>query len=286
MLDRKQQLINVFLDTQNFYTENKILATAVTYGREHTKLYEPADYPEIPVSEAKPGQVQVIAAKTFETAINLHKKYPTKKIAVLNFASATRPGGGVKNGSSAQEESLCRCSTLFPTIDRKWLYEKYYAANRQARDNRHTDACIYSPGVVICKTDERIPQRVQEKDFVTVDVISCAAPNLRNAPANLHNPETGKPIRMEPQKLFDLHVKRAKHIMHVAAANQVDILILGAFGCGAFQNDPDTVAKAYRTALKDYRDKFDSIVFAIYCSGTDKSNFEAFEKSIADGLMS
>lgn len=68
--------------------------------------------------------------------------------------------------------------------------------------------------------------------------------------------------------------------MHVAAVNQVDILILGAFGCGAFQNDPDTVAKAYRTALKDYRDKFDSIVFVIYCSGTDMSNFEAFEKSI------
>lgn len=140
----------------------------------------------------------------------------------------------MKNGSSAQEESLCRCSTLFPTIDRKWLYEKYYAANRQVGDNHHTDACIYSPGVIICKTDEHIPQRMQEKDFVTVDVISCAAPNLRNELANRHNPETGKHIRMEPQKLCDLHVKRARHIMHVAAANQTDILILGAFGCGMF----------------------------------------------------
>lgn len=65
MIDRKQQLINVFQDTQKFYTENVTLATAVTYGQEHTKLYEPDDYPEIPVSNAKPGQVQVIAAKTW-----------------------------------------------------------------------------------------------------------------------------------------------------------------------------------------------------------------------------
>lgn len=85
-----------------------------------------------------------------------------------------RPGGGVKNGSSTQEESLCKCSTLFPTIDRKWLYEKYYAVNCQARDNRHTDASIYSPGVIICKTDGSIPQRMPEKEFVTVDVISGA----------------------------------------------------------------------------------------------------------------
>lgn len=277
MPDRKQQLIYVFMDTQNFYMENKTLAAAVAYGQQHTKLYEPDDYPEIPASNARPGQVQVIAAKTFETAVNVHKSFPDKKIAVLNFASATRPGGGVKNGSSAQEESLCRCSTLFPTIDRKWLHEKYYDANRQARDIRHTDACIYSPGVIICKTDESIPKRLDEADFVTVDVISCAAPNLRNEPANQYNPETGKPVKMEPQKLYDLHVRRAKHIMHVAAANGVDILILGAFGCGAFQNDPDTVAQAYRAALKDYRDKFDSIVFAIYCSGADRSNLEAFE---------
>lgn len=238
------------------------------------------DYLENPVSNVESGQVKVIAAKTFETAINLHKSYPAKKSAVLNFESATRPEGGVKNGSSAQEESLCRCSTLFPTIDRKWLYGKYYVANRQAKDNRHTDACIYSPGVIICKTDESIPQRMPENDFVTVDVISCAAPNLRNEPANRYNPETGKPMKMEPQELYDLHVKRAKHIMHVAAANQVDILILGAFGCGVFQNDPDTVARAYRTALQDCRDKFDSIVFAIYCSGTDRSNLDAFEKRI------
>lgn len=280
MPDRRLQLIEVFRDTQKFYTENKTLAAAVAYGRQKTKLYEADDYPQISISDTKPGRIEIIAAKTFEAAMNLHKAFPDKKIAVLNFASATRPGGGVKNGSSAQEESLCRCSTLFPTIDRRWLWEKYYGVNREAKDNRHTDACIYSPGVIICRTDDTIPERLPEKDFVTVDVITCAAPNLRNVPSNWHNPETGGAIKVGTKELYDIHVKRARHILHVAAANEVGILILGAFGCGAFQNDPNTVAKAYRTALNDYSDRFDSIVFAIYCGARDKSNFDAFQKEL------
>lgn len=280
MPDRRQQLINVFQDTQKFYTENKTLSAAVSYGRQNAKLYEADDYPQLPAAAPKPGGIQVTAAKTFQAAMSLHEASPDKKIAVLNFASATRPGGGVKNGSSAQEESLCRCSTLYPTIDSGRFWERYYNVNREKRDNRHTDACIYSPGVIICKTDDSIPERLPEKDFVTVDVITCAAPNLRNVPSNRHNPETGRPVKMDSRELYALHVKRAKHILHIAAANEADILILGAFGCGAFQNDPDTVAEAYGAALEEYRDRFHSIVFAIYCGGNDRLNFTAFEKRL------
>jgi len=221
-------------------------------------------------------QIRISKNKTFEVAMKLHQEFPDKKIAVLNFASATRPGGGVKSGSSAQEESLCRCSTLFPTIDRKWLWQKYYDVNRAAQNVLHTDACIYSPGVILCKTDESIPKRMKPSDFVTVDVISCAAPNLRNEPANYHYPETGKPVRMDPDQLRSIHMKRARHIMHVAAANKVDILILGAFGCGAFANDPEIVAQAYRMAIIEYLPRFDVIEFAIYCKDHETDNYKAF----------
>lgn len=67
---------------------------------------------------------------------------------------------------------------------------------------------------------------------------------------------------MDSQELYALHVKRVKHILRIAVAKKADTLILGVFGCGEFQNDSDTVAKAYGTA--HYRDRFDSIVFAIY----------------------
>ena len=206
----------------------------------------------------------------------MSREFPGKKIAVLNFASATRPGGGVKNGSTAQEESLCRCSTLYPTLDRRWLWQKYYDVNRVAHDVKHTDACIYSPKIIICKTDTSLPQRVTENQFVTVDVISCAAPNLRNEPSNWHNPETGKPVNMDSQQLLEIHLSRAEHIFHVAAANNVEILILGAFGCGAFANDPVTVAQAYRMAIAEYRARFDVIDFAIYCRDSETENYKAF----------
>ena len=74
---------------------------------------------------------------------------------------------------------------------------QYVQQNVGRYDNLHTDACIYSPGVVICKTDDAWPERMEEKDWVTVDVISCAAPNLRKRPGNYHNPEYGSAQRFQ-----------------------------------------------------------------------------------------
>ncbi len=278
-VDRRAELINVFHDTQEFYAENDILREAVEYGEKHTHLYAADEYPPLPSRAAgRHGSVSILRARTFEAALTLHAKIPKAKIAVLNFASATRPGGGVENGSRAQEESLCRCSTLYPTINQKWLRGKYYAVNRANYDCLHTDACIYSPGVIIFKTDEDVPKRMDKEDFVRVDVITCAAPNLRNMPSNPYNFEIWECSSLESKQLYDLHVKRAKHILHVAAANEADTLILGAFGCGAFRNDPHIVAKAWRVALNEYRDRFDRTVFAIHCRKKEAENLTAFEQ--------
>lgn len=279
MNDRRQQLMEVFEDTQQFYTEDPTLKAAVKHSRENTKLYNADEYPELTTYNSdRSGVIRVTKHKTFEAAMELHKEFPQKKIVVLNFASATTPGGGVKNGSSAQEESLCRCSTLYAALNTRQMWQGYYDVNRAMHDVLHTDACIYSPDIVICKTDESIPKRMKSEDFVTVDVISCAAPNLRNEPANIHNPETGKRVRIEPKKLYELHLSRAKHILHIAAANGADNIVLGAFGCGAFQNDPNTVAKAYSDALKEYARRFDIIEFAIYCRDYETENYDAFNR--------
>ena len=119
-------------------------------------------------------------------------------------------------------------------------------------------------------------QKYYDVNRAAHDVISCAAPNLRNEPANWHNPETGKPVRMDVSQLFEIHLRRAQHIFHVASANRVDILILGAFGCGAFANDPSVVAQAYRQAIVPYRARFDVIEFAIYCRDYETENYDAF----------
>lgn len=263
-MNKREQLAEVFRDTQAFYQDDPILAEAVTHSCKSTKLYAAEDYPAIPPWPERVGAIRVSKKRSFQAAMDLHQLYPGKRIAVLNFASASTPGGGVKNGSSAQEEGLCRCSTLYPTLNRQWLWEKFYHVNRDAHDPLHTDACIYSPGVVICKTDEDFPARLPPERFVTVDVVSCAAPDLRNQP-NVPCEEYSRILR-----------RRANHILHVAAVNGVEILILGAFGCGVFANKPADVRNAFEAALQEYHNYFDLIEFAVYCGEEETENYREF----------
>ena len=276
-MTRQEQLIAVFGDTQSYCTENPTLAEAVRISRDHTAFHPADDYPELPEPKGE-GKVSVTKSKTFQAAMGQNRKHPGKRIAVLNFASPTNPGGGVKRGASAQEESLCRCSTLYPTIDRRWLWDKYYTPNREAYDPVGTDALIYSPGVVICKTDESIPERLPPEEFVTVDVITCAAPNLWEGSWNRYNPGSGSSANLTKEQQYEIHLRRAKHILHVAAAHGAEILILGAFGCGAFRNDPEAVAAAYRDALAEYGRYFEEIEFAVYCRGYETGNYDAFRR--------
>lgn len=277
-MDRRQRLIEVFEDTQQLYKHNAQLANAVQEAKNATKLYEANDYPSIEKTATSEGTIAVTKRKTFEAAMGIYSQHSNWKIAVLNFASATNPGGGVKTGSSAQEESLCRCSTLYPTLTQNWLWDQFYGKNRQTHDNLHTDACIYSPGVVICKTDDTWPERMAGNDWVTVDVISCAAPNLRMRPGNHHNPEYGSTPTILPEALYKLHKKRAEHILHIAAARHVDALIIGAFGCGVFANDPNVVARAFKDAVSEYARYYRNIEFAVYCRSNETKNFDAFKK--------
>ena len=261
---RMDKLIKIFADTQDFYTSDPILKDAVKLGMEHTKLYESNDYPELPNIHEKPGLTLTLNLKSFQAAMKFHKAMPGMKTAVLNFASPIHPGGGVFSGSLAQEECLFRCSTLYPLINQQWLKDNYYIPNMKHNDFRYNDACIYSKDVVFCKSDDDYPERLKHEDFVSVDVITCAAPDLRKA---------GEYDIME---LFQIHTQRAKHIFHIAAFNGIDILVTGAFGCGAFRNNPELVAEAWAEALKDYQHKFEYIIFAVYFREHEIENFKAF----------
>lgn len=273
MTDNQARLTAIFEDTRRFWQEDAALATALKDSLKGTVLYGADDYPPLPAQgPTRHGEVRVTRRRTFEAATALRREFPDKKIAVLNFASAIRPGGGVTWGCTAQEECLCRCSTLYATLDQPWLWRDYYGANRARGDRRNTDACIYSPGVVICKTDERFPERLPREDFATVDVITCAAPDLREEPADWRDSEAGR------ERLYALHLSRTRHILHVAAVNGADLLVLGAFGCGAFRNDPDVVSSAIQAALPDYLGYFDAVEFAIYCGAGDTPNFTAFNR--------
>lgn len=277
-LQDKNKRIAIFQDTLSQCYGNVNLSEKTAATVNGTRLYVPDKDTSLNFDNLteKAGQMQISPSRTFEAAKTLHNNYPKSKIAVLNFASATCPGGGVRGGSTAQEESLCRCSTLYPSLSQDFLQETFYHENRMRKDCRHTDECIYSPGVVVFKSDNRFPEMVPEEEWFSVDVISCAAPNLRNNPNNIYNFETGKPLGISNEELYDIHVKRAEYILSVALDNNIDILVLGAFGCGAFENDPYIVAKAYAYALKKYLKYFTIIEFAIYCNRYNMENYDAF----------
>lgn len=270
MIISERTLKDVYYDTMNFCFEEPVLSEAVRYGLRNTEIYKENDYPVLPVLEVeKAGVVSVTKERTFESAMRIHKEAPEKKIAVLNFASASKPGGGVKNGRTAQEESLCRCSTLMPVLEQRKTMDEFYIPNKKADNPLYNDTCIYSPGVIICKSDADVPERLKPEDFVTVDVISCAAPNL-------NNPRVRRP---SDENLIRLNLNRAKHILHVAALHEVDVLVTGAFGCGVFGNSPLLVANAWKKAIKEYRTRFDEIVFAIYSKEEHNKNYLIFKTS-------
>lgn len=281
MFDRRERLIQVFEDTRQFIRENPALAQKAEEARQATEFYPVEEYPQISAQPGRAGTIRVSKHKTFEAATAIHQSHPEWRIAVLNFASATTPGGGVTKGSSAQEESLCRCSTLYPALTSNALWDAYYSVNREARNPLYTDALIYTPGVTICKTDDQFPERLEQSDWTEVDVITCAAPNLRQRPGNQYNLDQSAPVVVSPEELLALHKSRARHILTVAASKGVDAIVLGAFGCGAFQNDPTVVAEAYKSVLQEFNGYFSLIEFAIYCRQRETANYDAFSRVLA-----
>lgn len=279
--DNKNKLREIFEDTQEWYITNNTLKDSVKYSKEHTIIYNEDNYPDISNKQIRNKTiVEVSKNRSFQQATIEYKNDSNKKICVLNFASATNPGGGVKKGSSAQEEALCRCSTLYPALDQYECHKNFYTYNKNLKDVLHNDRIIYSPDILIIKSDERFPKRLDEKDFIKVDIISCSAPNLRDNRNSYADSDTGEVVKISEKKLYELHVSRAKHILHIAVYNNIDVLILGAFGAGAFKNDPRVVANAYNDVLEDYYKYFDKIVFAVYCNQYDSYNYDSFNNII------
>ena len=129
------------------------------------------------------------------------------------------------------------------------------------------------------KTDTAEPKLMKEADWYDVDVITCAAPNLREQPSNSYNSGDGsKAVRMTDKDLLALHEKRLRRILDVAVIEKDETVILGAFGCGAFMNKPDVVALAAKNVIKDYLHAFKNIEFAVYCSPRDEQNYKIFER--------
>ncbi len=279
----KEQLAEVFADTEKFYQSDETLKLAVKNSIAGNVFYGAENYPPAPAKKFSATIISVNKFRTFEAAFEIRQKNPAAKIAVHNFASATNPGGGVIHGSRAQEEALCRCSTLYPALNTNDNWRRYYKFHRDRRDSIHTDACIFTPEVIVFKSDTDIPEILPPKNWLTVDVVTCAAPNLRVQPNNKYNPGNAEPVKITDAELLKIHEKRARHMLTIAAYHGAEIFITGAFGCGAFKNNPSVVAQAFKNILPEFDGAFKEIVFAIFCPPRDAQNFDAFRKILDNG---
>lgn len=183
------------------------------------------------------------------------------KMAVLNFASYKNPGGHFINGSKAQEECLCHESFLYNVLSK---IEDYYDWNNQHKNKAlYLNRGLYSPNIYFCRKENN---RLKTEHHCFCDVITCAAPNKSAAQKymNVSDEENTETLR-----------SRIKFVLDIAKNNEVDTLILGAYGCGVFGQDPYEVASIFKEYLDNCK-CFKTVVFAI--PDGKNGNYDAFMK--------
>lgn len=185
-------------------------------------------------------------------------KYHEGKTAVLNFASYRHAGGMFIEGSQAQEECLCHESILYNVLRQ---YQSYYDWNEQNRNRSlYLDRAIYSEDVLFLR---------KMMKPIKADVITCACPN-KKAAQKYAGVSDGWNSRVLDERI--------RFLLDIAAERGVDTLILGAFGCGVFGQDPYEVAAVFKKYLEQDYKCFKKVIFAVPQEMHDFNNL-AFTKT-------
>ena len=238
------------------------ITDAVKQARLGTNLYSPQTLlPKQHTPHRTPARLMVSNETTF--SVLQRSAEDGAHVACLNFASAKNPGGGFLTGAQAQEECLARASALYPCL---LAAPEYYERNRVNKSAIYLDLVIFSPRVPFIRNDAGV---LLERPFLA-SVITAPAPNA------------GAVAQSEPRNLSLVAPalrRRAEFVLEVAAVNKVQRLVLGAWGCGVFRNDPAVVAATFAQLLKPpgrFANVFEQVLFAVYDRKESHSTFRAF----------
>ena len=250
--------------------------------REEVDVFLPEDIESI--DESKRQKIVVIGrcgygcvnADSFSVArdrINnsiLFSPRSERKVLVLNLANPVNPGGGVRRGANAQEEDLCRKSSLLLSLESKEA-KKYYEYNESLHTYMGSNAIIITPKVEIIKDEKG---NLLDNPVI-VSVMTCAAPMLIYGMEGMTQTEYEQMV-----------YNRIVGMLKVAAYLGYGVLVLGAFGCGAFRNDAKVVSDLFYKALKEFKyngmvekDLFQRIDFAVLCRPDSTYNFDEFNRN-------
>ena len=231
--------------------ENSVKNTKIYRGDIRREEYVNAPYRRI-----------ILDPETTTQALETYLK-DGEKIAILNFASYKNPGGCFIEGSTAQEECLCHSSFLYNVL--KEFQKSYYDVNaQQLNHSLYTNAGLYTPNVAF---------NFNGFDWIKTNVITCAAPNFKSAYryCDISKEENSKVLR-----------ERCRFVLDIAYDNQIETLILGAFGCGVFGQNPEEVCAIFLEENNKMNRPFNKIVFAVP-QGTGlnaMANYYAFKRII------
>ncbi len=217
-------------------------------------LYEDGDGRELELPEPRFEQTDVVVEWGQLADAVMHAK---GKVCVIDPASYRYPGGNYLNGGWGTEEQICAESNLFPVLE--GLRKDFHDANKHStHGGLNSDRALYLTGIVFT-TGGTMKKR---------DVLVCAPPN-RNFALQNH--------RSEAECDMDLS-HRVEALMRIAAVNEADTLVLGAFGCGFFGNDPEQVAGLFKMWLDAHPGQFQTVAFSIAGGPALDAFREAFPK--------
>lgn len=233
-----------------------------------TRVYTPEELARLapPPTGGGPPVLEVTPETTLAAARRLVEAEGIRDVAALNFASAKNAGGGFLRGAKAQEEDLARCSALYHCLRNA---RPYYDANRASGSLLYTDHMIYAPRVPYFR-DDRLD--LIDRPFV-VSMLTAPAPNA------------GEHLQRHPRGRGDVTealARRAELVLRVLVHHGHRVLVLGAWGCGVFRNDPSEVAATFARLLRGaYAGAFERVVFGVYDRSRDKATLHAFERAFA-----
>ena len=262
------------------------LTEAIKEAKDKTLYYSPHSVKQWASStkpnhmRSSPTHISILHITTLDAARlleNVYKSNPSEsgRTGILNFASATKPGGGFKNGAEAQEESITRSSTLYSALETDQAQQFYKLHTRESAENAaayYSHGMIYAPNIRIFRDDDGL----WTYPF-SVDVLSCAAVNAGELRKVFNGPITsGLEVRIEKEMS-----ERMGRILYLFERRSVRNIILGTFGTGVFGNNVATVARIWANLLllpeARFKDSFDRIIFAITGEETFVDFQSAFE---------
>jgi uncharacterized protein (TIGR02452 family) len=239
---------------------------AVSVCLDGTKLFTPDELDRLiekcqadPSFKSRPTEFAVTNESTLTAAHRLVVEHGQSNTLCLNFASAKNPGGGFLGGSQAQEESLARASGLYASLLKQ---PGYYEVNRECKTPIYTNHMILSPAVPVFRNDDG--------DLVTQPF---AVGMLTSPAVNAGAVRTNRPGDIP--EIRPAMAKRIASVLAVAAHAGYEHLVLGAWGCGVFRNDPEEIAELFANVLLNegiFANRFSNVVFAIL----DRSEAETY----------